>query len=150
VIPYAEDVEMLQKAAEWALSSGRLMLDDVSVSSESRRWAAFVAEYAQARFSAFANVHWCVVNDVFMPVEVRAVAKAMRAREPWGTLLTSHQRRGTGFTFTPDSPYGGWSDIVTLQTEDALCGSEVAEYRAVQRSPVVVEEVSHYLHELES
>ena len=144
VIPYAEDAEALRKAADWTtLGPG----GNVEASSH---WAAFAAEYAQARFSAFANVHWCVVNDVFMPVEVRAVAKAMRAREPWGTLLTSHQRRGTGFTFTPDSPHGGWSDIVTLQTEDALCGSEVAEYRAVQRSPVVVEEVSHYLHELES
>jgi hypothetical protein len=50
--------------------------------------SAYVAAYAQARWSAFANVHFCVVNDVSEAAAVEVVGRAMAAREPWGTLLT--------------------------------------------------------------
>jgi hypothetical protein len=105
-----------------------------------------VAEYAQARFSAFANVHWCIVNDLFKPAEVVVLARAMKSREPWGTLMTSHQPRETGYAFAGPAGgrFGGWSDIVTLQTRDELCGREIAKYRASQRTPVVVEEVRSF------
>jgi hypothetical protein len=103
-------------------------------------WAQ-VASYAQARFSSFANVQWCVINDVMAHSAVSVVASAMAAREPWGTLLTSHQRRQTGYAFV-GSP---WSDIVTLQTLDAFAGTEIGMFRAstlAKRAPtpVVLEE----------
>ncbi len=98
--------------------------------------APMIASYAQARFSSFANVQWCIINDVMMAAEVNAVGTAMRARESWGSLITSHQVRGTGYAFLKSS----WSSIVTLQTLDAVDGSEVARYRALQGLPVVLEE----------
>ncbi len=101
------------------------------------RMAAYASTYAQARFSAFANVHWCVVNDVLMKDQVNLVAAFMRAREPWGTLMTSHQMRYTGYYFVAST----WSDMVVLQTLDAVWGLEVAQFRALQPDPVIVEEV---------
>lgn len=121
VIVYAEDGGAVSAAAAAAASP-----------------YAYVAEYAQARWSSFPIVQWCVVNDVSASVAVDTVGRAIAAREPWGTLITSHQRRGTGYAFARAS----WSRIVTLQTLDALLGREVASYRAVQRYPVVLEEVS--------
>jgi hypothetical protein len=117
VIVYAEDGGAVSAAAAAAASP-----------------YAYVAEYAQARWSSFPIVQWCVANGISASVAVDAVGRAIAAREPWGTLITSHQRRGTGYAFARAS----WSRIVTLQTLDALIGREVASYRAVQRYPVVL------------
>ncbi len=101
--------------------------------------ASFAARYAQARWSALPAVHFCVVNDAwpeYAPAAA-AVGAAMHAREAWGTLLTTHQRRWSGYAHAA----APWSSIVTLQTKDATQGAEIAEYRAMQRGPVVMEEV---------
>jgi hypothetical protein len=97
---------------------------------------AYLPVYAQARLSSFANVHWCVINDVNTAAHVHAIASAMHSREPWGTLVTSHQRRGTGYTFAT----APWSGIVTLQTLDASDGVDVQLYRRRQPYPVVLDE----------
>ena len=49
--------------------------------------SAYAAQYAQARWSSFPNVQWCVINDR-TTTSVRPIAEAMAAREPWSTLLT--------------------------------------------------------------
>jgi hypothetical protein len=69
LIIYGEDWERLAMAA-----SGDVV-------------SAYAARYAQARWSAFPNVHWCVINDVTVATVVD-IAAEMAKREPWGTLLT--------------------------------------------------------------
>lgn len=46
VIPYGEDHEAVKRAA-----NGDALMK-------------YVGEYTQARFSSFANVHYCIANDV--------------------------------------------------------------------------------------
>jgi hypothetical protein len=50
---------------------------------------AYVSEYAQARWSAFPNVHWCIINDRSPSPETATVAALMYQREAWGSLITS-------------------------------------------------------------
>lgn len=136
LIPYGEDTDEL------------LRYD----TDEMARWAA---RYAQARFSAFANVHWCVSNDrIIVPdgskLEGRKIhrgiidriARDMAAREPWGTLLTNHQLRFTGYDFCDDE----WSDMAILQTLDEVEGALAKEYRDKVNYPVVLDEdrYEHY------
>lgn len=138
VIPYAEDGEAL-----------RAYHDDPMV--------RFVGEYVQARLSAFSNVHWCVVNDAELvagevdPEVVESGAKVQKGlsrsvvdalgrdfaeREPWGTLITSHQQRSTGYDFIDAE----WSDLVTLQDLDQASGERVREYRERAADPVILDE----------
>ena len=116
--------------------------------------AQAVARYAQARFSAFANTIWCVSNDREIITEgersgrqvhaatIDRIARDMAAREPWNTLLTNHQCRFGGYSFT-DAP---WSDIVTLEDIDQVDGRIIGEYRKKAKSPVVNDEdrYEHY------
>ncbi|MFC7193660.1 DUF4038 domain-containing protein [Halosimplex aquaticum] len=138
VIPYAEDGETL-----------RAYRDDPMV--------RFVGEHVQARFSAFPNVHWCVVNDAELvegevdPEVVESGAKVQKGlsksvvdalgrdfaeREPWGTLITSHQQRSTGYDFADAE----WSDLATLQDLDQAGGERVREYRERAADPVILDE----------
>ncbi len=117
------------------------------------RMAHLVARYAQARFSAFPNVHWCISNDRFItakpgpnnvpPAIIDRIGRDMRAREPWGTLLTNHQRRFEGYSFADAE----WSDIVTLEDRDQIAGVRILEYRARSKDdPVVLDEDRYGLY----
>jgi len=138
VIPYAEDGEAL-----------RAYHDDPMV--------RFVGEHVQARLSAFPTVHWCVLNDAELvdgevdPEIVESGAKVQKGlsrsvvealgqdfheREPWGTLITSHQQRETGYDFVDAE----WSDLVTLQDLDQAGGELVREYRERAADPVIFDE----------
>jgi hypothetical protein len=64
--------------------------DALKLASRGNEVAAAVPTYAQARWSALANVHFCIVNDRMVPVHVTKLGNAMAAREPWGTLLTRY------------------------------------------------------------
>jgi hypothetical protein len=109
--------------------------------------ALLVARYAQARFSAFPNVQWCFSNDGNVspaeggrnvaPATIHRIGRDMRAREPWGTLLTNHQKRFQGYSFVD----ADWSDIITLEDRDQVAGGLVLKYRALSRDdPVVLDE----------
>ena len=112
------------------------------------RAAQYVARHAQARFSAFPNVYWCIANDLIMARQtvdetmqlaadtIRQVGADMREREPWGTLLTNHQSRfrGDGFVNEP------WSDIITVHDLDQVAGELILEYREKGSAPVVLDE----------
>jgi hypothetical protein len=117
--------------------------------------ARLVARYAQARLSAFPNVTWCISNDREIvpdgrPVKGRQVpagiidriGRDMAAREPWGTLLTNHQARGTGYAFA-GAP---WSDIVTLEDIDQVHGKILLDYRARAKVPVINDEDRYELY----
>jgi hypothetical protein len=130
LIPYGEDHEELRRYGAGDAAS------------------RLIAEYAQARFSAFPNVHWCVSNDreIVKGGEMRGrrvlyttiaqIATDMAAREPWGTLLTNHQSRFTGYAFV-DEP---WSDMVMVEDIDQVHGEIILEYREKADAPVVVDE----------
>ncbi|MDO8539401.1 MAG: DUF4038 domain-containing protein [Opitutaceae bacterium] len=110
------------------------------------RAALLVARYAQARFSAFANVQWCIANDSHIspapgrrnaaPATIDRIGRDMRAREPWGTLLTNHQARTHGYSFV-GAP---WSDIITLEDRDQVAGAIILQYRELGNHPVVLDE----------
>ena len=122
--------------------------------AELRRYAAndkmakLVARYAQARFSAYPNVQWCISNDCeiitagkesgrkIFATTIQQIALDMDRREPWGTLLTNHQCRFSGYQFTK----APWSDIVTLEDLDQITGELILNYRAKTDTPVVLDE----------
>ncbi|MHC4398527.1 MAG: apiosidase-like domain-containing protein [Planctomycetota bacterium] len=117
--------------------------------------AQLVARYAQARFSAFPNVLWCISNDreiVSDDAELKGrrvprgvidrIGHDMAAREPWGTLLTNHQCRFSGYSFV-DSP---WSDVITIEDLDQVNGRIIAEYRDRGEDPVVNDEDRYELY----
>ncbi len=137
LIPFGEDTEELKR-----------YLDGDSATYE-------MVRYAQARFSAYPNIFWCISNDReilndTVELEGRQISKQiiekigqdMAAREPWGTLLTNHQSRYKGYDFV-DAP---WSDIITLEDVDEVDGRLIAEYRAKGSDPVVLDEDRYELY----
>jgi hypothetical protein len=131
LIPYGEDTQELLRYAK----------GDAAAQS--------IARVAQARWSAFPNVTWCVSNDrEIVPPDtelkrrrvpatvIDRIARDMAQREPWGTLLTNHQCRWKGYDFTK----APWSDIVTLEDLDQIDGELILRYRALARTPVVNDE----------
>lgn len=136
LIPYGEDTE------------------EIARYGQGDRAAILVGKYAQARFSAFPNVYWCLTNDrhiiVRDPMQGRDVSphvinqmgQDFRAREPWGTLITNHQQRGQGYSFV-DAP---WSDITTLEDLDEVGGAVIAQYRPLADDPVVLDEDRYELY----
>lgn len=131
LIPFGEDTEELK----------RYLAGD-SIAHQMIR-------YAQARFSAYPNMIWCISNDreiVDNDVEltgrritkqnIKKIAKDMAVRKPWETLLTNHQSRFRGYSFV-DEP---WSDIVTLEDLDQIDGRIIREYRAISEDPIVIDE----------
>ena len=131
LIPYGEDTEEIRR-----------YLDDPLTQK--------VARTAQARFSALPNVQWCIVNDreiietgtpenerQVLAESIRQIGRDMAGREPWGSLLTSHQARLEGYSFV----HADWSDIITLEDLDQVGGALVRDYRASSpNDPVVLEE----------
>lgn len=113
---------------------------------EGDRAAVLVARHAQARFSAFPNVQWCISNDTIIspapgkrnaaPATIDRIGQDMRKREAWDTLLSNHQARFTGNSFA-DAP---WSDIITLEDRDQVAGALLLQYRTVGNDPVVLDE----------
>lgn len=111
-----------------------------------------IARYAQARFSALPNVHWCISNDrdltdkpsnrTVPSAVIAGIGEDMRAREPWGTLLTNHQKRWSGYAFVDAS----WSDIITLEDLDQVDGRILLAYRTRGDDPVVNDEDRYGLY----
>jgi hypothetical protein len=137
LIPYAEDAPLINSYTEGS------------------RKAQKIAQYAQARWSSFPNVQWTIVNDMIL-VDNKAALKGrevnwqtidqmgkdMAAREPWETLLTSHQSRFSGYHFV-DAP---WSDLVTLEDLDEVAGQKILEYRQRIKQPIVNDEDRYELY----
>jgi len=114
-----------------------------------------IASYAQARFSSLPNVMWCISNDREIvgdgeklegrrvPASViDRIGRDMASREPWGTLLTNHQARYTGYDFVD----ARWSDVITLEHLDAVDGALLLKYRQVGDDPVVNDEDRYELY----
>ncbi len=128
LIPYGEDTAELRRYGE------------------GERASRLVARYAQARFSAFPNVQWCISNDTIItpepgrrnadPATIDRIGCDMRAREPWGTLISNHQARFRGYSFVD----AAWSDIITLEDRDQVAGAILLQYRALGSDPVVLDE----------
>lgn len=120
------------------------------------REAQSIARYAQARFSAYPNVQWCIVNDreivqsgalneerQVLASTINKIGEDMAAREPWGTLLTSHQARFEGYSFVDAT----WSDIITLEDLDQVGGDLIREYRNISEDdPVILDEDRYELY----
>ncbi len=113
---------------------------------------------AVARFSAYPNVQWCVSNDLALESGGRVgaeredaqrqetasrlrsgivqIAEELARLEPWGTLLTNHQSRFSGYSFVGE----GWSDIITLEDLGQVTGERILAYRSAGDRPVVLDE----------
>jgi len=130
LIPYGEDTEELRR---------------YEAGDEA---AKLIAQYAQARFSALPNIHWCVSNDreivpggkltgrKVLRQTIDKIGKDMAAREPWGTLLTNHQSRFKGYDFVD----ADWSDIIMLEDMDQTDGRIFKEYYGTRAEPMVLDE----------
>jgi hypothetical protein len=141
LIPYAEDTEEIRRYGKG---------DNV---------APLIGRYAQARFSAFPNVYWVASNDMIIlgdgmrqardaaetdalkdrevPYEaIDRIGRDMAAREPWDTLLTNHQSRGSGYAYV-DAP---WSDIIDLEDIDQVAGRRILEYHGKRDQPIILDE----------
>ena len=131
LIPFGEDTEELKRYAAGDQKSFKL------------------ARYAQARFSAYPNIMWCISNDreiVDKNTKLRGrqihsqtineIAQDMAEREPWGTLITNHQSRFSGYSFI-DAP---WSGIVTVEDLDQVDGRMITFYRENSSCPIVNDE----------
>ena len=130
LIPYGEDTQELRRYGEG---------DEA---------ARLIARYAQARFSALPNIHWCISNDreivtggkltgrKILRRTIDTIGKDMAAREPWGTLITNHQSRFKGYDFVD----AAWSDIITLEDLDQVDGKIFKEYYDKRAVPMVLDE----------
>lgn len=111
--------------------------------------------YAQARFSAYPNIYWCISNDreivndsaeltgrQIYKRNIDKIGKDMAEREPWGTLITNHQARYTGYSFENAS----WSDIITLEDKDQIDGRLILQYRSINNNPIVLDEDRYELY----
>jgi hypothetical protein len=118
------------------------------------RASVFVGRYAQARFSALPNVYWCLTNDRnIVPHKatrgrdtslfvINKMGMDFCRREPWGTLITNHQRRFQGYSFV-DEP---WSDIITIEDLDQVAGAIILHYRRLGDDPVINDEDRYELY----
>jgi hypothetical protein len=130
LIPYGEDTEEIRR-----YESG----DPASL---------LIGRYAQARFTAYPNVHWCPTNDREIVRDgeldsrevywhtIDQMAGDIAAREPWGTLVTNHQCRFKGYDFAACE----WSDIVTLEDIDQVHGQILLDYRQKVSAPIINDE----------
>lgn len=105
-----------------------------------------MVRYFQARFSALPNSQFCIVNDrkvttdpalldirLVLADHVNRIGTDMAAREPWGTLLTSHESRTKGYSFLGQP----WSTVTTLHDIDQVNAAAVEEYVPLSPDPVV-------------
>lgn len=108
-----------------------------------------MVRYAQARFSAYPDIYWCISNDKEIVNDSAAltgrqiykksidkIGEDMAKREPWGTLITNHQSRYKGYSFVNSA----WSDIITLEDVDQVDGRRILEYRYKGSDPIVLDE----------
>lgn len=131
--------------------------DEVKRAGSNDAISLLVAKYAQARFSSFPNIHWCISND-FRITEImdhaverkgqedankketikgiKDIGNILKQNEPWGTLITNHQARFSGYMFSNEE----WSDIVTLEDMGQVTGQKILEYRSKVKQPVVIDE----------
>ncbi len=137
LIPFGEDTEELKRYAR------------------GDRASIMAIRYAQARFSAYPNILWCISNDREIvdsdkPLtgrQIRAetidlIGRDMAKRKPWRTLITNHQSRFKGYRFV-DAP---WSDIITLEDLDQTSGKVITAYRAQGNDPIVLDEDRYELY----
>lgn len=128
LIPYGEDAPELRRYGQ---------------GDQAAQW---IARHAQARFSAFPNVQWCISNDQDLehancgrcvaPQTIDEIGRDMHKREAWGTLLTNHQMRFSGYAFI-DAP---WSDIVTVEDMDQVSGAIFDKLYTKTADPIVNDE----------
>jgi len=138
LMPHAEDTEMIRRYGKG---------DEAS---------QMIARYAQARWSSFPNIQWAMTNDRKIKADtvatisgrevyhktIRQMGQDYHEREPWGTLITNHQARFSGYDFAGEL----WSDIVTLEGLDEVDGGLILEYRAKAKQPVVLDEDRYELY----
>jgi hypothetical protein len=138
LMPHAEDTDMIRQYAEGDQAS------------------QLIARYAQARWSSFPNIQWAMTNDRKIKPDtvasisgrevyyqtIQKMGQDYHEREPWGTLITNHQSRFSGYDFGKEP----WSDIVTLESLDEVAGALILEYRQQLRQPIVLDEDRYELY----
>ncbi len=137
LIPYAEDAKL------------------INTYPEGNPAAEMIGAYAQARWSSFPNVQWTISNDMILTDKVddlkgrevntntiSLMGRDFAQREAWGTLITNHQSRFTGYHFIDAE----WSDLVTLEDLDQVEGDLIKKYREKIRQPIVNDEDRYELY----
>ncbi len=98
--------------------------------------------YMIARWSAFPEIFWLVVNDLHcgerFPANrafVREVGRFFATHEPWPHLISTGPERGGGFPFGPEDL--DWVGYVHLEDRDAVGADSITDY-GLDRLPVHV------------
>jgi hypothetical protein len=121
----------------------------------------YVGEYAQARWSALPNIYWVLSNDQHpvagpppyssapcgtarnLPWDlIDTIGRDFARREPWGSLISNHQCRSSGFAFGNTS----WAGLVLLEDLDQVAGARVAEYYRSAELPIIDDEDRYELY----
>ena len=136
LIPYAEDTQEIRRYGK------------------GDRMSRLIGRTAQARWSALPNVHWAISNDQEIVAQgplrgrevlhstIDQIGRDFAKRDPWGTLLTNHQCRFSGYAFV-ESP---WSDIITVEDLDQVAGKIILRYRESGMDPIVNDEDRYELY----
>ncbi|MEM9160367.1 MAG: DUF4038 domain-containing protein [Verrucomicrobiota bacterium] len=123
VCPFAEDADEFTRFGEG---------DPVSY---------LALRYAQERFSAFPNIHWCVAHNLDTSDENAVkIAKEMGAylasNDLWDSLVTCHQKRFTGFDLFDEE----WCAYAAISDLGQANGSAIHRLRPTASKPIFLEE----------
>ncbi len=103
--------------------------------------------YAQERFSALPNVHWCMANHTgvengpgestsAMDEIIKRMGADMREGDQFGSLITLMQDRFSDFRFADER----WCNIVSISHIGQVTGEAVLKHRALANKPVTLDE----------
>lgn len=91
-------------------------------------------KYMLARWSAFPNLFWLIVNDMHCSAEfptnrafVREVGSYLAAHDPWQHLISAGPNRRAGFPFTSPEDLR-WVSYIHIEDADAVGAAQIQKY----------------------
>ncbi len=91
--------------------------------------------YMIARWSAFPNVFWLIVNDMHCSEKfpknqtfVREVGKFFFANDPWHHLISTGPNRHAGFPFTTDEDLK-WCSYIYIEDSNAVGADQIQTFK---------------------
>ena len=93
-------------------------------------------KYTIARLAHHKNIIWNLYWDISANQQfVKDEGNYIKSIDPYNHLLTSHQKRDTGYSYATEN----WSDIISLETLDELDGNDIKNWR-IYNKPVIISE----------
>ncbi len=94
-------------------------------------------KYTIARIGHHKNIIWNLYWDIAPDQQfVRDEGNYIKSIDPYTHLLTSHQRRDTGYSYAVEN----WTDIISLETLDELNGDDIKNWRMYNKPVIIAED----------